>query len=62
MERMYIIFVLFALNALYWGHLSVKWNETSSDGVTGRSFIGVFLTGMSLLVIFNLDWILNPHA
>jgi len=54
MERMYIIFVLFALNALYWGHLSVKWNETSSDGVTGRSFIGVFL--------FNLDWILNPHA
>lgn len=62
MERVYIIMFILLLNALYYGHLAIQWNNTSDDGVTGRSFVGVFITIVSTIIIFNLDYILNHQG
>jgi hypothetical protein len=62
MERMYIIFALFALNAAYWGHLSITWNKTSDDGVIGRSTLGVIILIASIVIMFNLGYILNHNV
>jgi len=59
MERLILIGVIFLLNALYWYDVSSKWNETSTDGVGGRTAIGIVILITSVVILFNLGYILN---
>jgi len=62
MERIYIIFAIFALNAICWGHIMIKWNETSDDGIVGKCAMGIIILIASIVVIFNLGYILNYNV
>ena len=54
-----IILLLICLNATYYGHLITKWNDYSKDGCTGQSIVGILLTMISVILIFNLKNILG---
>jgi len=47
----FIIILLILLNALYWGYVLVTWNKYTEEGIWGRCFCGMFLIGMSCLLI-----------
>jgi hypothetical protein len=62
MERLIIIGALFFLNGAYWFALCKYWDRLSDDGAVGRSILGVVLLIPTMIIIFNLDYILNHHA
>lgn len=47
----FIIILLILLNAMYWGHTLVTWNETKENGVIGKCICGVILLLFSFVLI-----------
>ena len=59
MERLILIVILLALNAAWWYDVSNKWENTSQDGVGGKVAIGIVMLIATVVILFNLGYILN---
>jgi len=59
MERFILIILILLLVGAYWWHTLVYWNDSHSDVFVGKVLAGLALTGVALIFLFYLGYILN---
>lgn len=53
-----LILLIILLNAFNYGYLFYTWNELSYESCVGRSFLSIFITVVSIILIFNVNQII----